>query len=101
MATYSEYNILPAGLHTRVAVDTAQAISVPKPANGLIIQAEVGTIRYTIDGSTATATNGFRLTPTDGERRLDLYSGIIVSVIGEAAGSFVDYIKFRPLSQGE
>jgi hypothetical protein len=69
----TKFTFFPVGNHARVGVDTAQTLAAPPKASIVFIQAEVGTIRYRIDGGTATATAGLRLAPTDGERRLDLY----------------------------
>jgi hypothetical protein len=88
----TDFTFLPVGNHQRVGVDTAQALTAPAKASIIFIQAEVGTIRYRIDGQTATATSGLRLAPNEGERRFDLYQGVSISVIGEAAGAFVNFI---------
>lgn len=93
----SIFTFYPIGSHTRIGVDTVQTITITgntqfhKSADLVVFQAEVGTIRYTIDGTTPTATLGFRLGPTDGERRIDLHANGQVKVIGETAGSFVNY----------
>ncbi len=88
----TEFSFQTVGNHTRVAVDTAQTLTAPAKASIIVFQAEGGTIRYRFDGVTATATSGLRLGPTEGERRLDLYQGCRLSVIGEAAGSFCNYV---------
>jgi hypothetical protein len=88
----TDFTFFPVGNHTRVAVDTAQTLTAPAKASIIILQAEGGTIRYRLDNGTATATSGLRLGPTEGERRFDLYQGVTLSVIGEAAGAFVNYL---------
>lgn len=50
----------PVGVHTQTAaLANATAISVPDGANALLVQATGRDIRFTIDGSTPTATKGF------------------------------------------
>lgn len=92
----TEFTIYPVGNHTRVSVDSVQTITAPNGASIIIFQAEGGTVRYTLDNgvSTPTATFGFRLSVSDGERRLDLFSGAVIRFIGEAAGAFVNYQWF-------
>jgi hypothetical protein len=94
----SEFSVRPVGLHFRLGVDTVQFIQAPEGASILIIQAEAQTVRYVLSRASVnpSATFGFRLTPTDGERRIDLFQNSTVKVIGEAAGGFVNCQWMRP-----
>lgn len=50
----------PVDAHTQSsALSNATAISVPAGANGLLVQATGRDIRFTLDGTTPTATKGF------------------------------------------
>lgn len=49
------------GAHTSDTVDTATVVSPPAGARTLLVQAVAQPIRYTLDGTTPTASVGFRL----------------------------------------
>jgi hypothetical protein len=93
----TQFSIQTVGQHQRVGVDTVQTLTAPAGASIIMLQAEGGTIRYRFDGGTATSTSGLRLAPTEGERRLDMFQGVRVSVIGEAAGAFCNYVWVKPI----
>ncbi len=92
---YSVFSLLPMGTMTRVSVNTEQVLTPPTGASILLIQADVGSVRYTIDEATSpTADIGFLLEATDAVERLDLYELCTVRVIG--TGAFVNYQWARP-----
>jgi len=88
----SKFSVVPVGLHFRLAVDTMQTLVAPERASIIVMQAEGQTLRYVISsgGSAPSATFGFRLSPTDGERRIDLFQNATIKVIGEAPGGVVN-----------
>lgn len=52
----------PVGAHTQDnTFSSAKAIAIPDGANGLLVQCATQNVRYTIDGTTPTATVGFLL----------------------------------------
>jgi hypothetical protein len=89
----SDFAIVPVGVHVRQGVDTLQTLTPPPRASILIVQAEGQTVRYVISGggSNPSTTFGFRLSPTEGERRIDLNPNMTIRFIGEAAGGFINY----------
>jgi hypothetical protein len=88
----SKFAAIPVGIHIRQGVDTVQTLTPPAQASILVIQAEGQVVRYIISsgGSNPSATFGFRLSPTEGERRIDLFQNARIRVIGEAAGGFIN-----------
>ncbi len=89
MAGYNANSFYAAGAHTQVTADTAQVLTAPAGAQGVIIQANGG-VRYTVDGTTPTASLGFRIDATSGERLIYLM-GTSLRIINESAGTVTDY----------
>lgn len=83
-------SIKPIGVCTRTATDTAITIAIPNTANAIMISAEAQKIRFTIDGSTPTATLGLGLV-IDEPLTINMIPGSSLKVIGQAAAGFVNY----------
>lgn len=86
----SIFGIVPVGTHTRTATDTVLTIQCPENASILLLEASVGSVRYTIDGTTPTTDLGFLLEIADNVTRLDLFPGVTVKILG-GVGSFINY----------
>lgn len=83
--------LTPIGAHVRDAsLGTANTLTPPAGANLLEISAETQPVRLRYDGSAATATEGFLLTPGD-VRAYNFASGTTFSVIETAAGAIIQY----------
>ena len=100
---YSEI-IEPLGAHTQVTPDAATTLgfaSLTLPsgqvqfARGVLIQTAVNPVRFTLDGTTPTASLGFILTPAMGTLRLDLETSTVLRIINTVAASVVDYQWFQ------
>lgn len=78
------------GAMTRVALTTAQTITLPSTATGILISFEGQPCRVTLDASTPTGTNGFLL-PVNTLFRFDMHQGGVVRVLESAASAFANY----------
>lgn len=78
------------GAMTRVAVNTAQTITLPSTATGILISFEGQPVRLTLDNSTPTSTNGFLL-PVNTLYRFDMHQGGALRVLESAASAFANY----------
>jgi len=78
------------GTCTRVALTTAQTVTLPANANSILISADGQPIRFTIDGTTPTATLGITLAVNQ-PLRLDLYPKAVLNAIETAASGFLNY----------
>lgn len=81
----------PVGAHTTDAtVSSAETLTRPTGANALLLQAFTQAIRYTLDGTTPTASTGFRLA-ANSQAELYLAPGATVKLIEETASASVQY----------
>lgn len=78
------------GTCTRVALTTAQTVTLPANANSILISADGQPIRFTIDGTTPTSTLGITLAVNQ-PLRLDLFPGAAVKAIETTASGFLNY----------
>lgn len=85
------------GAHTQnTTLNTVQSISVPSGANGLLVQATVKDIRYTIDGSTPSASVGFLLPAySDPVILVGVQDNTTFKFIEVAASATLDYVAIR------
>lgn len=91
------FTLVPVGAHTTQTVNqTNVTLTAPTGASVLLLQCTTDTIRYRIDGTAATTTDGFLLEATDGVERLDLEAGSSVNVFGVAVTSVIQYQWCRP-----
>lgn len=85
-------------LNPASAVDISSAtiispgnFGVSDPADKVLIQTTSQNVRFTLDGTTPTATTGFQLKTTDPPLLIMLTSGVILTVIEEAATAAFDF----------
>lgn len=84
--------LAPVGDHvSEDDVDAAVTLTPPATANALLIQATAQNVRYTLDGTTPTASVGFLLRSDDQPLVIDLGPGMTIKVIEVAATATVEY----------
>lgn len=84
--------ITPVGDHTTEdALDTAVALSPPAGATQVLIQVFDQNVRYTLDGTTPTASVGFVMTPDSDPVIIRVGVGGTITLIEETAGASVQY----------
>jgi hypothetical protein len=82
----------PTGVHSDgLAISSAVVLTVPADARNLLIQALTQNIRYTLDGTTPTATAGFQIRAGDSPILIPLGDDTVVTVIQEAATADMQY----------
>lgn len=82
----------PVGDHTsNGSISSATALTPPATANALLIQATGQNVRYTLDGTTPTASTGFVLRSDDQPLIIDVGVGMEIKVIQESATATVQY----------
>jgi len=80
------------GSHAQDAtISAATTLTQPAGANAILIQAFAQNVRYTLDGTTPTATLGFRIAAGDEKLIPVPASGMTVKVIEETASASIDY----------
>lgn len=81
------------GSHTKnSSLATAVVIDIPRTATRIVIQASGQNVRYTLDGTTPTATLGYRLSSLDvTPRTINVEGEYILTVIEEASGGIINY----------
>jgi len=83
--------LIPVGTHgTNSSLGTAVALTRPGGAYLLLIQAQSQNLRYTLDGTTPTASVGFQLFAGDTATIL-VGAGMAITVIQETAGATITY----------
>ncbi|MFN3652351.1 MAG: hypothetical protein ACK47B_22475 [Armatimonadota bacterium] len=84
--------LAPVGAHSDgLAISAAQTLAPPAGASRLLIQALGQNVRYTLDGTTPTASAGFQLRAGDPPVLIPIGSGTVVKVIEEAATADLQY----------
>ena len=86
-------SVSPLGSHTYVSANSVVTITVNPNASVLLLGAQGASCRYTLDGTTPTASVGFLLGSSAGPVRLDLVPGTVVKVQG--TGAFINYQQLR------
>lgn len=83
----------PVGSHTTDGtISAATDLTKPSGANALILQATGQAVRYTLDGTTPTASTGFRLAANE-RVELAIGSGVsVVKVIEETGSAAVQWL---------
>lgn len=82
----------PVGAHSDGAtISSATVLTAPAGANRLLIQALTQNVRYTLDGTTPTATKGFQLKAGDPPVLIPFRAGIVITVIEETATADLQY----------
>lgn len=84
--------LTPVGDHTsNGSISSAVTLTPPATANALLIQATGQNVRYTLDGTTPTASVGFVLRQDDQPLIVDVGAGMEIKVIQESATATVQY----------
>lgn len=79
------------GAHTQNStLSSAQSITVPANASKMLVQAYTQNVRYTLDGTTPTASKGFQILYGDCVM-IPVASGQVLKFIEEAASASIDY----------
>ena len=87
-----EFHFTPVGAHSDGAtISSAQTLTCPADATKLLIQALGQNVRYTLDGTTPTATKGFQLKVGEPPALLSVTSETTVKVIEETATADLQY----------
>lgn len=82
----------PLGSHSDGgAISTAQTLTPEVGATKLLIQALTQNVRYTLDGTTPTASKGFQLVAGDPPIIIPINSDVTVKVIEESATADLQY----------
>lgn len=85
------------GSHTQnTSLSTAQTIAIPDGANALLVQCTGQNVRYTLDGTTPTATVGFVLVANDPPVLLfGASDDVTLRFIQTAASAVLEYLAVR------
>jgi hypothetical protein len=90
--TMFNYNFTCVGGHSSSAtLSSAFTITVPATANKIIMEAVTQNIRFTLDGTTPTATLGFRVIAGTGPLMVPVVPAQTVKVIEETASAVLQY----------
>lgn len=80
------------GSHTQnSSLATVQTITISAGTTKLLIQSFTQNVRYTLDGTTPTATKGFRLTASNDPVIIPVVTGQTIKLIEEAASAVIEY----------
>lgn len=72
----------PIGAHTALSLSTIQSITVLDGATAVMLQADGGNIRFSIDGTAVVAgTTGFLLINGSGPMIIDMPTGAVLKVV--------------------
>ncbi|HSG63296.1 MAG TPA: hypothetical protein VLA24_17865 [Pseudomonadales bacterium] len=89
--THEAPMLIGANAHTTDAtISTATVLTTPAGMNTLMIQPFTNNIRYTLDGTTPTASLGFQLA-AGVILTLDVSADMVITVIEEAASASIQY----------
>lgn len=84
--------LTPVGAHTvNSSLSSAVTLTAPAGANALLIQALVQNVRFTLDGTTPTASIGFQMPAGNPAVIIDLSATTVVKVIQETSGAIIQY----------
>ena len=72
-------------------IDSAATLTPPATANALLIQALAQDVRFTLDGTTPTASVGFLLRSDDQPLVIDIGPGMTIQVIEESPTATIEY----------
>lgn len=90
--TKDTFEFSPVGNHSDGAtISSATILAIPARATKLLIQTIGQNVRYTLDGTTPTASKGFQLAIGQAPILIPLGTGTIITVIQEAATADLQY----------
>lgn len=82
----------PVGSHvSNGSISSATTITIPANCNGILWNAKTQNVRYTLDGTTPTASVGHVLLASGGTELLPLGTGVILRVIEETTTAVLNY----------
>jgi hypothetical protein len=93
---FTDYSFAPLGAHTQYnSLNTAKALTTalakPTGATKVLMQAQTQNIRFTLDGSTPTASKGFQLKAGDPPMVVPLSASFTIQLIEETATAVLDF----------
>jgi len=88
---YTDYLRPVTGHHDGTTITSATILTPPAGATKLLMQAIGQDIRYTLDGTTPTATCGFQLKADDPPLLILVADDMVITVIEEAATADIQY----------
>jgi hypothetical protein len=87
-----DFGFNPIGAHAEdTSVSSATTLTAPTGATKLLLQALTKNVRYTLDGTTPTASKGFQLTAGDPPVLIPLKAGQSVILIETEASADIEY----------
>ncbi len=82
----------PVGAHTQnTSLSTDVAVTVPAYANAVLLMATTQNVRFTLDGTTPTATKGFLLKAGNEAQLFPVTPGQVLKFVEEQASAKLDY----------
>lgn len=93
MSNRAELTFTPtvSGHNSGLTISSATTLTIPAGATQLMIQALTQNVRFTLDGTTPTASLGFQLAAGDPPIILPISSTTVVKVIQETATASLQY----------
>lgn len=86
------FEFSPVGAHSDGAtISSATVLTAPTGATKILVQALTQNVRFTLDGTTPTATTGFQIRASDPPMLIPLGTGTVLTVIEEAATADLQY----------
>lgn len=87
-----EFTFNPVGDHSDGKdISSAETIAVPEGATKLLVQALDKNVRYTLDGTTPTASKGFQLAAGDPPIIIPIGNDMTIKMIEEASAADLQY----------
>lgn len=98
---YAGYRLNPLGSHsTDATISSATTITPETNADYVAIQAFTNAVRYTLDGTTPTASVGFRIAANDSDV-VSVGPNTVIKVIEETASASVQWQSFQLLRDND
>lgn len=83
--------LLPVGSHTSAGVASSTTLTAPAGSSAILLQATAENIRFTLDGTTPTASTGFQLRAGDAPLLVMLLNVTALKFIEETATAALQY----------
>jgi len=98
---FAGFRLNPIGAHTTDSTISAATTITPEAnSDYVVIQAFTQAVRYTLDGTTPTATTGFRIAAADSDI-LSIGPNTLIKVIEETASASVQWQCFQLLRDND